>query len=147
SPSATLSQRVANAHVAGYIHQSLQSKFELTGEARKFLENEIDRVQGNLTAAEQALNDFRRQNNIVSLDDKENAIVDRLGDLSRRLTEAEAARISAEADYRLLQGREYDSLPNVLSNGLIQNLKQEVSRLEVHEADLGTDFLPNSPQM
>jgi capsular exopolysaccharide synthesis family protein len=147
SPSAGLSQRVANAHVRGFIHQSLQAKFELTGEARKFLEHEIDRVQTNLTAAEQALNQFRRQNHVMSLDDRENAIVDRLNDLSRRLTEAEATRISAEADHRLLQEHEYDSLPSVLSNGLIQSLKQEVTRLEVRQAELGAVFLGGAPQM
>ncbi len=147
SPSPSLSQRVANAHVRGYINQSLQSKFELTGEARKFLENEIDRVQQHLTGAEQALNEFRRQHHVMSLDDKENAIVDRLNDLSRRLTEAEATRISAEADYKLLQGHEYDSLPTVLSNGLIQQLKQQVSTLEVRQAELGAVFLGGSPQM
>jgi capsular exopolysaccharide synthesis family protein len=147
SPSPSLSQRVANAHVRGFINQSLQSKFELTGEARKFLETEIDRVQKNLGGAEQALNEFRRQHHVMSLDDKENAIVDRLNDLSRRLTEAEATRISAEADYRLLQGHEYDSLPSVLSNGLIQTLKQQVSSLEVRQAELGAVFLAGSPQM
>ena len=147
SPKPGLSQRVANAHVRGFIHQSLQAKFELTGEARKFLENEIDRVQRNLTAAEQALNQFRRQNHVMSLDDRENAIIDRLNDLSRRLTEAEATRIGAEADHRLLQDHEYDSLPSVLSNGLIQSLKQEVSRLEIRQAELGAVFLGGSPQM
>jgi capsular exopolysaccharide synthesis family protein len=147
SPSPSLSQRVANAHVRGFIHQSLQSKFELTGEARKFLESEIDRVQGNLNTAEQALNAFRREHHVMSMDDRENAIVDRLNDLSRRLTEAEALRISAEADNHLLQDHEYDSLPSVLGNGLIQSLKQEVSRLEVRQAELGAVFLSGSPQM
>jgi len=147
TPSATLSQRIANAHVRGFIRENLQSKFELTGEAKKFLENEINRVQGHLADAERALNDFRREHHVMSMDDRENAIVDRMNDLSRRLTEAEAARIGAEADYRLLQGREYDSLPSVLSNGLIQSLKQEVSRLEVRQAELGAVFLAGSPQM
>lgn len=147
TPSATLSQRIANAHVRGFITQNLRSKFELTGEAKKFLENEIARVQKHLSDAEGTLNDFRREHHVMSLDDRENAIVDRMNDLSRRLTDAEAARIGAEADYRLLQGREYDSLPSVLSNGLIQNLKQEVSRLEVRQAELAAVFLPGSPQM
>jgi succinoglycan biosynthesis transport protein ExoP len=147
SPSPSLSQRVANAHVRGFITQSLQSKFELTGEARKFLEAEIDRVQRHLGTAEQALNEFRRDHHVMSLDDKENAIVDRLNDLSRRLTEAEANRIGAEADHKLLEGREYDSLPSVLSNALIQTLKSQVGALEVKQAELGAVFLSGSPQM
>ena len=147
SPSPALAQRVANAHVRGFIRQSLQSKFELTGEARKFLEAEIDRVQRHLSDADQALNAFRREHHVMSMDDHENAIIDRLDDLSRRLTDAEATRIATEADRRLLDGHDYDSLPTVVSNNLVQTLKQQVSQLEVRQAEIGAVFLPGSPQM
>lgn len=147
SPSPRLAYRVANAHVRGYIQQSLESKFQLTGEARRYLESEIDRVQQELAYAEQALNDFRRRNLVVSLDDRENAIVERLADLGRRLTEAEAGRITAEADRRMVAERDRDSLPAILTNSLIQGLKQEVTRLEIARAQLAETFLPNAPQL
>jgi polysaccharide biosynthesis transport protein len=147
SPSPALSQRVANAHARDYIVQNLESKFQLTGEARSFLESEIDRVRRELGAAEEALNQFRRQHGVVSLDDRENAIVERLNDLGRRLSEAEAARIAAEAEYRLVGNRESDSLPSVLTNSLIQALKQDVSRLEVRHAEQSEVFLPKTTQV
>ncbi len=147
SPSASLSQRLATGHAQQFIRASLQSKFEMTGEARHFLEAEIARVERELDTAERALSDFRRSHQVVSLDEKENAIVERLTDLARRVTEAEADRISAEADYRIGARRELDSLPVVLQNPLIQTLKAEVSRLEIRHAEQGEIFLPASPQM
>ena len=147
SPSPVLAQKVANAHVAAYIRRGLQSKFELTGEARRFLEQEIGRVQGELSKSERELADFRRTNHVVSVDEKENAVAQRLDDLARRVTDAEALRITAEADYRLMQSREYDELPTVIQSPLIQAMKQEISRLEVHQAELAQTFLPASPQM
>jgi capsular exopolysaccharide synthesis family protein len=147
SPSPGLSQRVANAHARGYILQGLQSKFQLTGEARDFLQTEIARVERELAEAERALSDFQRQHAVVSLDERENAIVERLTDLGRRVTDAEATRIAAEAEYKLVQKRESDSLPSVLTNPLIQGLKQEVSRLEVQYAQQAQIFIPNSPQV
>src|SRR4029453_9882098 len=123
SPSPELSQRVANAHTRGYIVQNLESKFQLTAEARSFLESEIDRVQRELAVAEEQLNEFRRRHAVVSLDDRQNAIVERLTDLGHRLTEAQAARIAAEAEHRLVRESENDSLPSVLINPLIQALK------------------------
>jgi capsular exopolysaccharide synthesis family protein len=147
SPSRDLARQVADAHAAQYIRKGLQAKFELTGEAKKFLENEIDRVQKELAQAEVALNDFRRQHQIVSLDDNEKAIMERLRDLSRRVTEAQADRITAESDYRLVQNREYDSLPAVINNGLVNNLKAEVSRLETQQAQVAEVFLGGSPQL
>src|SRR6185369_5477706 len=114
---------------------------------KKFLENEIDRVQKELTVAEGELNDFRRQHQVISLDDNENAIVERLRDLSRRVTEAQADRITAESDYRLVQNREYDSLPAVIQNQLVNSLKGEVSRLETQQAQVSETFLSGSPQL
>jgi polysaccharide biosynthesis transport protein len=136
SPSRELAREIADAHAAQYIRKGLQSKFELTGEAKKFLEQEIDRVQRELAQAEGALNDFRRQHQVISLDDNENSIVERLRDLSRRVTEAQADRITAESDFRLVQNREYDSLPAIINNPLVNSLKGEVSRLETQQAQI-----------
>ena len=147
SPYPELAQQIANAHVSQYIRRSLQAKFELTGEARRFLEAEIDRVQNDLLQAERALNQFRREHRVVSLDEKENAVVERLSDLARRLTEAEADRITAESQYRLVKNREYELLPEVLQNSLIQSLKGEVSRIEIRHAELSQTFLEKSPQL
>jgi len=147
SPSRELARQIADAHAALYIRKGLQAKFELTGEAKKFLENEIDRVQKELGVAEAALNDFRRQHQVISLDDNENAIVERLRDLSRRVTEAQADRITAESDYRLVQNREYDSLPAIINNQLVNGLKAEVGRLETQQAQVAEVFLGGSPQL
>jgi capsular exopolysaccharide synthesis family protein len=147
SPSRELSRQIADAHAGYYIRKGLQSKFELTGEAKKFLEAEIDRVQRELAQSEDELNRFRREHQVISLDERENAIVDRLTDLSKRVTEAQADRITAESDFRLVQNREYDSLPAVINNGLVNTLKAEVSKLELNQAQLAEVFLGGSPQL
>ena len=69
-------------------------------------------------------------------DPLDNAIVERLRDLSRRVTEAQADRITAESDYRLVQNREYDSLPAIINNQLVNGLKAEVGRLETQQAQV-----------
>jgi capsular exopolysaccharide synthesis family protein len=147
TPDPALSERLTNAHVQRYIEMSLRSKFELTGEARRFLEDEIRRVEGKLVDDERRLNDFRRENGLISLDERENSVVDQLSEISRSLTEARAARIAAEADHSIIEGRALDSLPAVISNPLIQTLKTDVSRLETRQAELGEVFLAGSPQM
>lgn len=147
TPDPALSERLANAHVQRYIEMSLRSKFELTGEARRFLEEEIHRVEANLVEDERELNEFRREHGLLSLDERENSVVDQLSEINRALTEARAARIAAEADHSIIEGRALDSLPAVISNPLIQTLKTDVSRLETRQAELNEVFLENSPQM
>ena len=70
-----------------------------------------------------------------------------MADLNRRLTEAEAERIGLEAQARLIKQRDYDSLPAVISNSLIQGLKAQVVQLEAEHAKLSAQFLPGYPRL
>jgi succinoglycan biosynthesis transport protein ExoP len=143
-----LAQAIANAHANGYIRRTLQAKFELTGEARKYLEQEIERVRQEVDRSETALDQFRREHGIVAADDAQgNAVVERLGDLTRRLTNAQAQRIELEAQHDLVQNRDFESLPAVIQNALIQNMKADLSRLEAHEAELSRIFLDGNPEL
>src|SRR4029077_7660985 len=64
-----------------------------------------------------------------------------------RLTNAQAQRIEFEAQHQLVQSRDFESLPAVLQNGLIQTLKADLSRLEAREAELSRIFLGGNPEL
>jgi len=68
-----------------------------------------------------------------------------LADLNKRLTEAEADRIGLEAQTRLIRQNEYNALPAVTDNRLIQTLKIELSRLEGERTDLATKVQAGDP--
>src|SRR6185436_8987452 len=115
--------------------------------ARKFLESKLAELKQRVQSSEEMLNQFRRGKGIISLDDKENIVVDRLADLNKRLTESEAERIGLEANARLIKQREYDSLPAVINNPLIQTLKSQVVTLEGQQANLAAQFKPGYPRL
>jgi capsular exopolysaccharide synthesis family protein len=147
SPNPELAARIANAHVDGYIQQGFKLKNQANEEARKFLQTKLGELKERVENSEMTLNQFRRDEGIISLDDKENIVVERLADLNKRLTESEAERIGLEAQARLIKNRQYDSLPAVLSNSLIQNLKNQVVQLEAERAKLAERFLPGYPRL
>ncbi|HJQ75406.1 MAG TPA: polysaccharide biosynthesis tyrosine autokinase, partial [Gaiellaceae bacterium] len=120
----------------------------LTGEARRYLDQEIERVRKEVDASETALDAFRREHGIVAADDAQgNSVVERLQDLSRRLTNAQAQRIELEAQHQLVQSRDFESIPAVLQNALIQTLKADLSRLEARDAELSRIFLGGNPEL
>ncbi|MGH7872580.1 MAG: GumC family protein, partial [Candidatus Binatia bacterium] len=147
SPNPELAARIANAHVAAYIQYGFKLKSQANEEARKFLGSKLGELKDRVEKSEMALNQFRRGKGIISLDDKENIVVDRLADLNRRLTEAEADRIGFEAQARLIKSRQYDSLPAVIGNGLIQSLRGQIVQLETEQAKLSEQYLPGYPRM
>jgi len=147
SPSPVLATQIANAHADAYIQQGFKLRTQASEEARKFLESKLAELRDRVEKSEKSLNDFRRDKGIISLDDKENIVVDRLADLNRRLTEAEADRIGFEAQARLIKSRQYDSLPAVIGNGLIQSLRGQIVQLEAEHAKLSEQYLPGYPRL
>ena len=128
TPDPKLSAAIVNAHAQAYIRQGLDLHRAVNEEAQHFLEGKLGELKKRVEESEAALNAFGRANEIISLSDKENIVIDRLDDLNRDLTRAEADRISLEAQEQLIQQRTYDSLPAVIDNDMIQKLKEQQTK-------------------
>ena len=147
TPDPQLSARLADAHAEAYIKWGIELRTRANAEAQRFLGEKLVELKARIEKSEAALNRYRRDREIISLDDKENIVVERLSDLNRRLTEAEADRIALEAQVRLIRNREYDSLPAVINNTLIGTLKQQLSPLEGEYASLSTVYKAGHPRL
>ncbi len=88
TPDPRLSQKLANAHAAGFIRMNLDNRSALTDEAREFLDKKNAELRAKLEKSEEALNRFRQTHGVVSLDKGENIVVDRLVALNVQLTTA-----------------------------------------------------------
>jgi succinoglycan biosynthesis transport protein ExoP len=145
SPNPELAAEIVNAHVRAYTLQGLRLRSESSEEARGFLEDKLVEVKQKLHASEAALNAYRKDKGIVTLNDADSVIVDRLADLNDLLTEAESNRITLQADVKLVQGRAYDSLPAVANSTLIQALKSQLAEKEGDYVELAAQFKPAYP--
>jgi polysaccharide biosynthesis transport protein len=142
-----LSAEIANAHASAYIREGMENRYHATSEAQQFLESKLTELRQKVESTEAALNKYREQHHIISLDGKENLVVDRLDDLNKRLTTAQAERIQFESQYRLIKQRNYEDLPAVIENPLIQRLKQSLANREAKYALLSEKFKPAYPAM
>ena len=84
--------------VKEFVNQSFEQELGLSESASQYLRQEADRLKAKLTSAEQAVENFREQHNSVSLEDKQNIIVEKLKDLNLKVTEAKGERLKLEAD-------------------------------------------------
>ena len=147
SPDPVLASRIANAHVRAFVSQTYQLHAQNTETAQHFLESKLDELEKRIESSEGALNDYRRQRGIwaSSLDDKDKMMGDRIENLSHALVQAEESRIGLQADVQTIKTNDYDSLPAVVNNPLIQNLKIQLSRLEGQYANLASQATPDYP--
>lgn len=151
SPSPTLSAEIANRHVSDYV--ALQRQLQSQGDdaSREFLEKELIAIKGKVEKSEAILNSYRAKMGIVSFgihDQEKNAIAEQtMINLTKQLTDAEAERIKAESEMQLVKSGDYNSLPEVVDNLMIQNLEPQVDQLQAAYAESASKYTNEYPRV
>jgi capsular exopolysaccharide synthesis family protein len=99
--------RMAQTLASSLIHEAVSRDAEWRAnpsrEANSALVEEAARLKQKVESAEQALQDYREKNQAVSLDDKQNIIVERLKDLNMRAAQAQNDTAALESDLAQLE--------------------------------------------
>jgi len=142
-----LSAQVPNTLAAAYIQQNLEIRFIATQQAKEWLTGQLEDLKAKVERADEALQAFGSKHDIISLEEKENVTIQRLTELNEALTKAESERMAKEALYKQTKDRNFDSLPSILENRLIMDLKQAYIQVEAHYMKLSETFKPEYPEM
>jgi len=125
STDAALSRDVINTIIAEFISWQMDKRIDATSSAKQQLEKQLEIARSRLEKSESDLNLFAQKKGIVSLDSNMNLVYRELEEVNRSLASVETERIVKEALYLQAKNTNIDSNPNVLSNTLIQSLRQE----------------------
>jgi len=147
TPDSALSARLANAHASSYVRYGMDLRSQTNTEAGEFLQQKLTELKERVEESEAALNSYRKEKGIISIDDKSNVVVDRLVDLNKALTAAEGERISWEAQVRAARGRSAEEIPSVRNSPMIGSLKKELGGVEAEYASLAKEFKPGYPPL
>jgi succinoglycan biosynthesis transport protein ExoP len=147
TPDPQLSARLANAHVSAYRRYGIDLRSQTNDEAAVFLQEKLIELRERVAQSEAALNSYRKNKGIISVDTKENIVVDRLADLNKSLTSAEIDRVTLEAQVRSIKGRNYDEVPAVRGSASINALKAELSKSEADYVVLAKEFKAGYPPL
>ena len=90
---------VANSIAENYIQQSLVYKFTASRDASDWLQGQLAEQRGQVETAELALQKYREQNDAISLEDRQNIVVQKLADVNAAVTRAKTERLLKEATY------------------------------------------------
>ncbi len=141
SPDPEYAARAANSVAREYVQQNLDSKLENTNSTLDWLKEELDKQRKKVEASERAMANYQEGQNAMSLDDRQNVVVDRLNSLNDAATKAKMNRLQKEAQHRQLAGITadtpgVDTLPGVAQNTTIQDIKQQLGTLSSEKARL-----------
>ncbi|MFQ5964086.1 MAG: GumC family protein [Candidatus Scalinduaceae bacterium] len=120
---------IVNKHANEYITRNLEARFAASRYAVKLLEKQLYEKKEMVQKAENALQLYKEREKIVSLEDRQNIIVQKLEDLNTVLTNVRTERIGLETLYNQTKKLSdnpdmIESIAYVVDNSLIQALKK-----------------------
>jgi len=147
SRSPALAKDVVNTHIEEFINWQMDKKIASAQTAKKQLQKQIEHARIQLEKSEAALNRFAHKAGIVSLDSKLNLVYRQLEEINDALAKVEPERLSKEALYQSSRQGDLSSLPPVLSNPLIQELRAQYIDLMAQYRELRATFKDDYPSV
>src|SRR5499427_9250847 len=147
STNPTLAARILNAHLENFKALNIESRYEATLEATRFLTNQLNELKLTVKQSEDARINYERQNQIWSVDDKSNITTQRLADLDRQLTEAQSETLKKQALYEYAKAGDIDAVPEIRTDSLLQEMQKRRADLAVQYTEAVNQYGPNFPKV
>ncbi|WOJ94282.1 polysaccharide biosynthesis tyrosine autokinase [Congregibacter variabilis] len=153
SSNAVLAARVANAIAEEFIEADMEARLTGTVRATDWLSERLDELKSNLRRSEEALQDFRDLEGLVSVGGVTSLGNGDLSSLNQRLQEANKARIEAQNiinEVRRLGSQDVEDLMTlqaVLNHPLVKDLKREQAAAQRAAAELAKRYGAKHPKM
>lgn len=153
-----LSRDIANAYADVFLDFKRHMKIAATWQANGLLDEQIVPLRERLRKAEQAVEQFREQNGLISAEMEHSGVTGQSGSITvtdQQLQETNLELMRAEADLnarraRISQLRENggaSTTADVLSSPLIQQLQAEEARLNARVASLSSTAGDANPEL
>lgn len=95
-----VASKIVNAVSDAFVLANLERRTETSATAGDFLQRRIAELQVEIRRGAEQLLNYGKDHQILSLDESQNTVVERLAGLNRQLMDAEKERTDAEARYR-----------------------------------------------
>jgi len=148
-----LAANVTNTLADIYIDSHLDAKLQMTKQATSWLTGRMGVMKDKLADSEKKLQNFREKENIVEIKGVRTIADKDLQELSTKLLTAKERLGTAENLFNQVKSLDsktpeaYESIPAVLKNSLIQDLKSAEAKAEQRMAELAKRYGPQHPKM
>ncbi|MEO5808152.1 exopolysaccharide transport family protein [Devosia sp.] len=143
---ARLANAVAKAHVARRAELSLSD----TAEASGWLKDEIDKLRTSVTQAENAVANFKVDNDLYTASNNSTLLDQQLSSLATQMSAAQERKNTALSRATLIRGlidrgQPLEGVPDVRDSVVIQQLSQEKAKLQGERAQKAATLLGSHP--
>ena len=142
--------RTVNALALAFIEQQLEFRFTASNEATGWLSERVGEQQKKVQDAEKALQAYREKEGLVTVDETQALLDQKLQSLTGALMSARTDRIAKEAvlsRLRALPAGELGSFPPIAQSPLVQSLRTRLLDLREDEAKLQDSLGEKHPDL
>jgi uncharacterized protein involved in exopolysaccharide biosynthesis len=129
-------QKIAQLLIQEFLRSNANNRLGIAQQAQGYLENEAERLKTRLATSETLLQEYKEAHRAVSLDEKQNIVVERLKELNGKVTAAKAERLKLETDRAQIQalaGQPAEhllALPSIATADEVVELRRKITEKE-----------------
>jgi capsular exopolysaccharide synthesis family protein len=147
-----VSRLIADALVQAYIDESLDIKTSTARHTLQWMNSKAEEEQKKLEASERALQQYMRENDIVTVENKLAVLPERLSSFSKELAEAQAKEKEFQAIYNQIgqAGKNYntlETLPVFADSPVLRDLRTKLLTSEQNIRELSEKYGEKNPIM
>lgn len=149
SHDAQRSSDISNALAEAYIVLNNEVTSNTSETATKSLRDQIKDLQDEVRKRETAVQVYAREQNLVyiDIDNRQDVALIGLKEINQNYNTAKVDRIAKEVHYQAMKGAVPESLPEVINNPLVAELKADYSKLSQQYSQMASKFGPEWPPM
>lgn len=143
---------MANGIAATYIEHNLDIRVKPFRDAVEWLSARMVESRARMEESEKVVQQYKEGQGIVSFEQRENVITQKLQELVSQLVQAEAKRQESEVRYKQIQSviekpEFLATVPDVMNNLVIQGLRNEELGIKKKISEFTEKYGPKHPQM
>src|SRR5262249_20576788 len=138
---------VANGVASNFIEYNFQTKTDRFTNTSNWLDDSTRKLKAQMEMAEQKVANYSRDNNIFSLEGKENLTGDKLVKLHDLFMRAETNRLLKQSLYEEVKQGRVAQLPEAFADPKTADLRKALSELAVVASQLNVKFGAKNPKL
>ncbi len=152
NPDAEVAALLANAIAEEFINQDRNRRMAASLAAVKWLKEQADDQKKKVDASEMAIQKYREDCNMVSLEQQQDTIVSKLKDVNKMLTDAESRETTAHTKWNSIEsalknGEALDEIPAIAEDQYVIQSKEKINEIKQKITTLKRKYKAKHPLM
>lgn len=142
--------KIVNSVAQAYIEELVGMQMEASGYSIGWMKKKADLQRKSLEESERILHAYKKEHDIITIEDRLTVLPERLSDLSRKMTQAETERKELESVYSQVKNISRDNLetiPAIVENTSVDSINRAILAAEQKISELSKQYGSKHPRM